>query len=55
MDVTGGADGFSQFLAEADEGRGPRVPNGLRVYCAYVLPVIVVVLFVLGLVDKFVK
>lgn len=47
--------GWEKFLAEADEGRGPRVPNGLRVYCAYVLPVIVVVLFVLGLVDKFVK
>ena len=45
--------GWRNFLAEANTGRGPRVPSALRVYCAYVLPLLVVVIFVLGLVDKF--
>ncbi|MDE3274527.1 MAG: sodium-dependent transporter, partial [Verrucomicrobiota bacterium] len=45
--------GWRNFLAEANTGRGPRVPSALRVYCAYVLPAIVVALFILGLVDRF--
>ena len=47
--------GWRNFVSEANTGRGPRVPNGLRVYCAYVLPVVIVALFVLGLVDRFAK
>ena len=45
--------GWRNFLAEANTGRGPRVPSALRVYCASVLPLLVVAIFVLGLVEKF--
>ena len=51
--------GWRSFLAEANAGSGPRLPEGglaervLRVYCAYVLPVIILGIFVLGLVSKF--
>jgi neurotransmitter:Na+ symporter, NSS family len=45
--------GWKNFLAEANAGTGPKFPNALRVYCAYVLPVFVVVIFTLGLLDKF--
>ena len=45
--------GWRNFLAEANTGHGPRVPSALRVSCAYVLPVLVAGIFVLGLVDKF--
>jgi len=45
--------GWKSFLAEANAGRGPKIPDALRFYCAFVLPAIVVVLFVLGLVRRF--
>ena len=45
--------GWKDFLAEANAGRGLRFWKGLRVYCAYVLPVIILVVFVLGLARRF--
>ena len=45
--------GWKKFCAEANEGKGPKVPNGLRWYCAYVLPCIVIVILVYGLVTYF--
>jgi len=45
--------GWKAFVAEANAGRGPKVPNGLRLYCAYVLPAVIAALFVLGLVHRF--
>ena len=45
--------GWRNFLTEANTGRGPRVPSVLRVYCAYILPTLIVIIFILGLVDKF--
>jgi len=41
--------GWKAFLAEANAGRGMRLPNLLRGYCAYVLPVVVLTILILGL------
>ena len=45
--------GWKGFLAETNAGTGPRFPEGLRVYCAYVLPLIIVTVFALGLARRF--
>ena len=45
--------GWKKFQKEANLGKGPKIPNGLRIYCAYVLPVLVAVLLVYGLVAYF--
>lgn len=45
--------GWDRFVAEANAGEGPRFPVGLRVYCGYVLPVIIFILFVIGLLRRF--
>ena len=45
--------GWEKFLAEANAGEGPRFPRGMRFYCAYVLPCIIVLIFVLGLIRRF--
>lgn len=49
--------GWKNFLAEANEGRGLRFASRtlLRLYCAYILPVIVFIIFCLGLWEKFAK
>ncbi len=41
--------GWKKFRAEANTGTGLKVPEGLRKYCAYVLPCIVLVIFIYGL------
>ncbi len=45
--------GWKKFRAEANEGTGPKVPEGLRCYCTYVLPCIVLVILIYGLVTYF--
>lgn len=45
--------GWEKFQKEANRGKGPQVPNGLRVYCTYILPVLVAVIFLYGLVTYF--
>ncbi len=45
--------GWKSFLAEANAGKGPRFPDGLRLYCAWVLPLIVCAVFVSGLLRRF--
>ncbi len=47
--------GFKKFQAEANEGKGMKVANWMRGYLTYVLPVVVVVLFAMGLYNTFVK
>ena len=47
--------GFKNFLAEADEGRGIKFPRWTRVYVSYILPVIVLVIWVIGYIQKFAK
>ena len=45
--------GWKNFLAEANTGKGLRFPAALYPFVAYVLPVIVLVIFVFGIVQKF--
>lgn len=45
--------GWENFLSEANEGRGLAFPRAVRFYVSYVLPVIVLFIFVMGYWDKF--
>lgn len=45
--------GWGNFLREANTGRGLRFPNALRFYMAYILPTILVLVFLTGLIVKF--
>ena len=45
--------GYENFLKEADQGRGVRFPAKLRPYFTYILPLIVLAIFVLGYREKF--
>ena len=38
--------GWDKFIAEANTGEGFKVPKGLRFYCAWILPLIIVVIFI---------
>ncbi len=42
--------GFDNYLAEANTGEGMKIPKGLRVYFQYVLPILVLFIFVQGLI-----
>lgn len=45
--------GFQKFLDETNAGEGVKFPAWLRVYLTYVLPVVILVLFVQGYWSKF--
>ncbi len=45
--------GWQNFKEEANAGRGLKVRDGMRFYVSYILPVIVMIIFVLGIWDKF--
>lgn len=45
--------GWDKFMAEANEGNGLKVARWMRPYMTYVLPVIVAIIFVVGLVNFF--
>ena len=45
--------GWERFLAETNAGAGVRFPKWLRLYCGYVLPAVVALVFVLGIVRRF--
>lgn len=47
--------GWDNFLAEVDQGVGLRFPRWLRGYLTWVLPCLILLLFVAGYVDKFWK
>lgn len=42
--------GWKKFMAEANEGRGLKVANWMRGFMTYVLPVIVLAIFIMGIV-----
>lgn len=44
---------WENFVAEANTGKGVKVANWMRPYLSYVLPVIILVLFFLGIYDFF--
>ncbi len=45
--------GYENFLAEVNQGEGLRFPARFRLYFKYILPVIMLVIFVMGYWDKF--
>lgn len=45
--------GWEKFMAEANEGTGLKIAKWMRPYMTYVLPVIVAVIFVVGMVSFF--
>ncbi len=45
--------GWKRFLSEANAGEGAKFPSFLRLYCAYVLPLVIGAMFVSGLVRRF--
>lgn len=47
--------GWKKFTAEANEGRGMKVANWMRGYLTYVLPGVLVLIFLVGLYNVFIK
>lgn len=45
--------GWDNFVAECDAGKGVKFPKWGKVYFKYILPVIIVAVFVMGYIDKF--
>ncbi len=45
--------GWKKFMTEANEGKGLKVANWMRGYMTFVLPVVLVVIFLLGLYSTF--
>lgn len=45
--------GFKNFLAEANEGKGLKFPAWARIYVSYILPLIVLLIFIQGYWSKF--
>lgn len=43
--------GFDNFLAEANTGKGPKVPRWIKPYFAYVLPAVIVFVFIVGIIT----
>jgi len=47
--------GWNNFIKEADEGSGWRFPAAVRPFLTWVLPILILVLFVVGYIEKFAK
>ncbi len=45
--------GWDNFIAEADHGKGLKFPKAARFYLTYILPIIVLIIFVQGYISKF--
>ncbi len=45
--------GWDNFMAEANTGKGLKMKKWMRGYVTYVLPIIIVALFIIGVVTKF--
>ncbi len=45
--------GWKNFTDEANTGKGIKVKNWMRAYCTFVLPVIIIILFVVGIYNFF--
>ena len=44
---------WDKFVAEANEGKGLKVKNWMRGYMTFVLPIIILAIFIVGIVSKF--
>lgn len=47
--------GWKSFIKEADSGEGVKFPQWSRIYVSFILPAIVLFIFIMGYVQKFVK
>ncbi|WP_058484888.1 sodium-dependent transporter [Defluviitalea phaphyphila] len=45
--------GWDNFIKEANTGVGLKFPQGLRFYLTFILPIIVLIIFVFGYIEKF--
>ena len=45
--------GWENFIAEADTGRGLKFPKWSRLYLKYVLPLLILIIFIMGYLGKF--
>ncbi len=45
--------GWDKFVAEADKGDGPKFPRWARFYLTWILPVLILVLYINGYIEKF--
>lgn len=45
--------GWKNFIEEANTGKGFKMPEWLHFYMAYILPLIILLIFLLGMKDKF--
>jgi len=45
--------GWKSFKEEANQGKGLKIANWMRFYMSYILPIIIIALFVIGIIDKF--
>lgn len=45
--------GWKNFRKEANTGNGIQFPNGIRIYVTYILPIIILVIFIQGYIGKF--
>ncbi len=44
--------GWNNLLLEANQGKGLKLPNWLKAYCKYVLPVLLIIFYVYGFISK---
>ena len=51
--VSKGGWGWKNFIAEADTGRGLKFPKWSRLYLKYVLPLLILIIFIMGYLPKF--
>ncbi len=45
--------GWNQFLTESNQGKGLKLPKKLRIYCKYVLPILLIIFYVYGILSTF--
>ena len=45
--------GWDNFMKEANEGKGIKFPKWPKIYITYILPLIVLFIFVQGYIEKF--
>lgn len=45
--------GYKKFISEANTGKGLKIPKWARIYLTYILPIIVIIIFIQGLISKF--
>lgn len=47
--------GWDNFIKEANEGKGAKVPRALKIYAKYILPIILIVFWVQGIIAMIIK